>query len=364
MPHNPPMNIIFPAAGVVRRFGLRDSTGGRGPFPTPWATNVRLEESLTNRLRGGSFTAVDAETKTDPVYRDRAITFSGNAITAARQGDATDTTLSADVSDTRRPIVFQLALADETGPDVVAVVPHKDAYLLCFTATETWVLAGDPATGSLRRVSDEVGIIGVNAWCVNHDTVYFLSSAGLYSVGADGSGLKPVSEDRVPEGLTGITDAAAALDYYHLDRGVYVRLTASPSWFYDTARDQFWPFDTSTSNSHLLLGPFHLGQENSYGRIQSLHGNMAAGSSDVTWRIVTGDTAEAAAANGKAAITAALAGNSYSDYVKASGTWSAGRSHMAYPRTRAIWCCIWLSATSDWAYEAVAMTRQASGRWR
>jgi len=360
MPRNPPMQIVFPAAGVARRIGLRDSTGGRGPFPTPWSYNVRLEESLTHRLRGGSFTAVDAEDRVDPVYRDRAITFTDvdkvlnrtNVITASRQGDSSDTALSTDVSDSARPVIFQLALADETGPDVLAVVPHKDSFMLCFTATETWVLIGDPAAGTLRRVSDKVGIVGANAWCVNHDTVYFLSSYGLYMVGADGSGLKPVSEDRVPEDLTGITDSGAALDYYHLDRGVYIRLTDSPSWFYDTVRDGFWPFDTSTGNSHLLLGPFHLGgQENSYGRILNLQGNMAAGSADVTWRIVTGDTAEAAAANGKSAITAAVAGGDYSSYYSASGVWSAGRSHISYPRTRAIWCCIWLSATSAWAYE-------------
>ena len=158
-----PLQIEFPAAGVVRRFGLRSSMGGRGPYPTPWSVNVRLEDSLTNRLRGGSFTGQAAGTKSSPVYRDRAISFSSNIITAARQGDSTDTTLSVDVSDTRRPIIFQLSLADATGGTVVAVVPHKDAYLLCFTASETWVLAGDPATGQLRRVSDEVGIIGASA---------------------------------------------------------------------------------------------------------------------------------------------------------------------------------------------------------
>jgi hypothetical protein len=364
MPRNPPMQIEFPAAGVVRRLGVRDSTGVRGAFPTPWAMNVRLEDSLTNRLRGGSFTAQAAGTKDSPVYRDRAITFSSNVITAARQGDSSDTALSVDISDTARPIIFQLSLADATGSTVVAVIPHKDAYMLCFTASETWVLMGDPATGQLRRVSDEVGIIGASAWCVNHDTVYFLSARGLYSVGADGSGLKPISEDKIPEHLIGLADTSCVLDYYHADRGVYIHPTTATAWFYDTARDQFWPFDLDETGSHLLLGPLYLGQENSYGRIQSLQGNMAAGSATVTWRVITGDTAEEAAANGKAAIDAAVAGSDYSSYVKASGEWSAGRSHISYPRTRSIWCCIWLSASSDWAYEAMAMTRSLSGRWR
>ena len=82
MPRNPPLEIMFSAAGVVRRAGLRASTGGNGPFPSPWAYNVRLEDAITNRLRGGSFTGQTSEgAKADPVYRDRAITFSDNAIT-------------------------------------------------------------------------------------------------------------------------------------------------------------------------------------------------------------------------------------------------------------------------------------------
>mgnify|MGYP001306778496 CR=1 FL=1 len=236
--------------------------------------------------------------------------------------------------------------------------------MLCFAGTGTWVLSGDPTTGHLRNVSREVGIIAALAWCKNHDTVYFLSSRGLYSVGADGGGLKPVSEDKIPVELTGITDSSAVLDYYHPDRGVYMHLTTAPSWFYDTARDQFWAFDTTHTNSHVLFGPFRLGEGAKYGRLLNLHGNTATSSGTVTWRLVTGDTAEDAAANGKAAILAALAGGDYSSYVSASGTWTAGRSHMAYPRTMVIWCCVWLSSASAWAYETATLTATVSGEWR
>jgi hypothetical protein len=314
-------------------------------------------------MRGGSFVGQAAVAKASPVYRDRALTTSGRAILSSRQGAHTDVAFSADLSDTMRPIIFQLALADAQGPTVVALVPHKDSYLLAFSASSVWVLAGDPATGQLRRISDQVGIIGASAWCVAHDTVYFLSSRGLYEVGADGGGLKPVSEDKIPEDLTGVTDAACVLDYNHADRGVYVTKTGQ-DWFYDTANDGFWPYTVASTDSHVLLGPFYLGQANSYGRIENLHGTTAAGSADVTWRIVPGDTAETAAANGKAAITADLAGTSYSEYIHAEGTWTAGRSHMAYPRTRAMWVCIWIKSSSTWAYESVSMDVMLSGRWR
>jgi hypothetical protein len=442
----PGSSILFPRLGVVRRFTNR-TEGRREGYPTPWAYNVRLEDVLTNRLRGGSFTGqksatftADSDTETytaaahpfvdglkvqltttdtlpdglelltdyyiinsdtdsfqlsesyggsavdiidngigthtaspffakpSPVYRDRAITFDDvdlpNAITAARQGDSTDTDLDADVSDVARPILFQLSEAGSTGGTIVAVAPHKDAYLLCWTATETWVLSGDPATGQLRRVSDRVGIIGASAWCMAHDTCYFLSEQGLYRVQADGSGLQAVSEDRVPEDLTGVEDSACILNYYHPDRGVYLHLTTAPSWFYDTAREGFWPFDTSVTDSHLLIGPLRLGSVNTFGLIQTLHGIMATGSASVTWAIVPGETAEEAAANGKAAITAALASESYSTYVKASGTWSAGRSYTSRPRVTAMWCCLWLSSTGTWAYEGITTNVIPAGFWR
>lgn len=436
------VNIEFPRLGVVRRLPNR-TEGYRQGYPTPWAYNVRLEDALTKRLRGGSFTGQTSDTfvtdhtwdgftatahvltdgtpvqltttgtlpsglslattyyvisatpntfklstrkdgdavaladdgsgthtinpviaKPSPVYRDRAITFSDNAITAARQGDSTDTDLDADVSDVARPILFQLSVADAVGGNVVAVVPHKDAHLLAFTATETWVLSGDPATGSLRRVSDKVGILGANAYCVAHDTVYFMSKRGLYQVGADGSGLKAVSEDRIPEHLIGLTDTACILTYTHENRGVNCHMTTAPSWFYDIEREGFWPFDTDETDSHLLIGPLRIGSLDTFGLIQTLHGITATGSASVTWAIVPGETAEEAAANGKAAITADLADSSYATYIQGSGTFSAGRSITFRPRVTAMWACIWLRSTGTWAYEGITMNTIPAGVWR
>lgn len=360
------LDLRFPAAGVIRRLGLEPEAGlRREAYPTPWAVNVRLEGSLASRMRGGSWTAIAAgDRPSEILYRDRLLTFSGKGITATRMGDHADTALSADVTDTMRPALFQLSEAGETGGDVVALIPHKDSFLLGFTANETWIQEGDPYTGPRRCVSREVGIIGADAWCVNHDTVYFLSSRGLYSVGADGSGLKPLSEDKLPEDLSDVDDDACTLTYNHADRGVYIHLTSGVSWFHDTARDGFWAFDSESTDSHVLLGPFRLGGPDDYGLIETLHGMTAAGSSDVTWRIVTGDTAEEAAANGKTAITAALAEEAFSQYVVASGTWEAGRSLTERPRVRAMWACLWLASTGDWAYEGMTMKTIPFGGYR
>jgi len=359
---------------------LQLTTTGTLPSPFQLLTTYYVVNSESDRFKlaatpsgtfipiagvgAGTHTATPIFAKPTPVYRDRVITFSDNAITAARQGDSTDTDLDADVSDVARPILFQLAEAGSVGGNVVAVAPHKDAYLLCFTATETWVLSGDPATGNLRRISDQVGIVGASAWCAAHDTIYFLSAQGLYQVQADGGGLKAVSEDRVPEELADTEDADAILTYYHPDNGVYIHLTASPSWFYDTERQGFWPFDTSETDSHVLIGPLRLGSVDSFGLIQTLHGIIATGSDPVTWAIVPGATAEAAATAGKAAITAALAGTSYASFVATSGTWTAGRSYTERPRVTAMWCVLWLSCAGDWAFEGITMNTVPAGFWR
>lgn len=358
------IELRWPAMGVVRSHS-HERQYSAVSYPTPWALNVYLEDSLTGRQRGGSFEGpLPASRPESIVYRGRTLTFSNNAITASRVGDSTDMTLSADMSDMLRPTLFQFSEATEQGSDVVALVPHKDAHLLCFTATETWALQGDPLNGPRRRVSDQVGIVGADAWCVAHDTVYFLSELGLYQVDADGSGLKPLSEEVLPEDLIGVDDDEVKLDYDHASRGVSIHQRNKPSWLCDTSSGGFWPFDTTTRQSHVLIGPLRLGETDRYGMIQRIHGIMAANSAEVTWRVVLGDTAEEACDNGKLAITAAVAGSAYSQYVAAEGTWRAGRSNTGWPRARGMWGVLWLSSSGEWAYEGLTLGIVPAGNWR
>ena len=357
------LDIQFPVAGVQRRMGVRATAEKGGPFPTPYSCNVRIEDQIASRLRGGSFTGISAGSRPSIVYRDRTLTFSGRAITASRVGASTDTTLSSDVSDAMRPTLFQLSEAGEQGGSVVALVPHKDNSLLGFTANETWIQLGDPLNGPRRRISDQVGIIGANAWCVAHDTVYFLSSRGLYSVGADGSNLNAISEDVLPEDLAGITDTACTLTYQHSDRGVYVHKTGT-DWFFDTAREGFWPFDTSTEDSHVLIGPIKIGNRGAYGRLQRLVGEIAAESAEVTWRVIVADTAENAADHGTIAVETALLGGDISSFYRSSGTWYEEINNSAYPRVRGQWMVLWLSAEDPWAFESISADIEPSGKWR
>jgi hypothetical protein len=413
------MELHWPMRGVVRRESLRAQSASRGPYPAPWSLNVRLEDSLTNRLRGGSwagiastaipadrsFTLLDSSGDTiqdgagndfvvdtqesiassggriwvapgasapgegdaDVIYRGRLIRLASNEILASRQGNYEDFEYGGHVDDTGRAFVIQLSESGEVGGNVVALIPHKDRFLLGFTSTSMWAIQGDPtADGVMRNVSREVGMVTARSWCKDHlDRLYFLSSHGLYAANADGSGLEPISEDFVPDELTGVTDVNTVLHYNHADRGVYIEIpTAAVSWFYDTERKQFWPYSTGSSNSHVAIGPLRLGRPNHFGRMINMHGMISTGSGTVNWRIVTGDTAEDAAANAKTAIETFEAAGDYSSYVKASGAWTAGRANMSYPRVRAVWCCLWLQAAAAWAYEGCAIETMESGRWR
>lgn len=411
--------ILFPS-GVNRRLSFRQEIGSRDRYFCPWSINCRLED-FQGRLRGGSWsqsgpTAIPATQSryatnstgdqivdssgnaivastgvaafsssgvsyVDPgenapqshpaqcVYRDRFIRPSDYIIYASRQGAYDDWSLISDVSDVMRPFVMQLSEAGEIGADVVALIPHKDAYLLAATSSSFWVVQGDPAAdGTLRNISRDVGIVGAKAWCRDHlDRYYFLSSHGLYTISASGDGLQALSEDVIPEQLTNVSDVDTVLEYDHESRSVCIHIpTASVSWMFDTERQGFWPFKVDYAGSAIALGPILLGNGNSYGRLIQLHGIIAAGSVNVTWRVMVADTAEQVSINAKSVIDSlsGVAGGSMNN-IHSSGTWVAGVNHRTYPRARGKYMILVVSAPSgSWAWEGASAVIEPSGAWR
>lgn len=398
---------------------MRQEAGKRDRYFSPWSLNVRLED-FTGRLRGGSWAPVAAVTGpatqaryltdgsgnrivdaggnqivlgtdvsavrsggsvfVDPgadappshpaqcLYRARFIRPEGGLIYASRQGDYTNWDLSVDVSNSGRAFVIQLGEAGEIGADIVALIPHKDAFMLAATSESLWVLQGDPtADGVLRNISRGVGMVGAKAWCRDHlDRYYFLSSHGLYTVSASGDGLQALSEDSIPDHLTGVTDPDTVLEYDHETRGVYIHIPeADESWMFDTERQGFWPFKVGHTGSYVAMGPIALGDGATFGRLLQIHGVLAQGSVNVTWRVLVADTAEQVCDNAKAAIEALVAGDPPVG-VQSSGVWSGfGANHRAYPRARGKYMILLLSASSgNWAWEGARCFIEPSGRWR
>lgn len=332
------------------------------------------------------------------VWRDRLVLASANGLFASRQGDPTDWEYGRSAHDIGRAVAWQLAEASEIGGAPTALIPHRDQWLLAATADTLWVVTGDPAAGgSLRCVARDVGCVGPQAWCKAGDQVVFLGARGLYSVGADGSGLKPLSEDRVPSELRA-SPATTLLGYYPETRGVFIFGTSS-AWFYDLEGGGFWPCafdadhlptavcrdgdslllvgadrvvrsvggdddDGAAISSHVLVGPFRTASAAETAIVSTLEGTLGVGSGAVAWRLVPGDSAEEAAENGKAAIAAFEAGTAYTTYVQGSGSLAAGPGRRFYTRVRAPWCVVWLQAVTPWAYEGLAVKLVSAGRFR
>lgn len=380
--------IHFPN-GVGRGLSFRQEVGRRERYTCPWSVNCRMED-FTGRQRGGSWTPVAAATPVgvvhsgghvvadpgddapgsssdaDCVYRDRFLRPVGRAIYASRQGDYTDWSISPDVSDLARPFVMQLSEAGELGGNVVALVPHKDAYLLAATSSSLWVVQGDPAAeGRLQNISRDVGMVGPKAWCRDHlDRYYFLSSHGLYSVSASGDGLKGLSEDVIPEELTGVTDEDTVLEYDHTHGGVYIHIpSADVSWLFDVGWEGFWPFKVGYAGSHIAIGPISLKDGETYGRLLRMHGITSSGSADVTWRVLVADTAEQVSINAKAAIETLVAGGTPST-AHSSGVWTSGVNHRCYPRARGLFMILLLSSSGTWGWEGAVCVTEPSGKWR
>lgn len=100
----------------------------------------------------------------------------------ARTGVPTDWNYAA--TDPAAAVAGNLSESGQIGEPIVALIPYTDDYMLIGCTNSLWMLQGDPADGgSIVRVSDQMGLVSPNAWCVDPTgTMYFIARGGLYSV--------------------------------------------------------------------------------------------------------------------------------------------------------------------------------------
>lgn len=100
----------------------------------------------------------------------------------ARVGQPTDWNYSA--TDPAAAVAGNLSESGQIGEPIVALIPYTDDYMLIACTNSLWMLQGDPADGgSIVRVSDQMGLVSPNSWCVDPGgTLYFIARGGLYSV--------------------------------------------------------------------------------------------------------------------------------------------------------------------------------------
>ncbi len=274
-------------------------------------------------------------------------------------------------------ITSEIAFAGNAGnaatiPDkIMALAPIPDSDVLIFGCDHSiFQMSGDVAAGGrIDRLSDTVGMAWGRPYCFNpQGLMYFFGSrGGVYAMAAN-SKPRRLTGDRIDERLASVdlSDNLVQMLWDDRQQGAHLFITpldnaASTNYFYDQRTDSWWKdvfatanhnptstlifdgdtesdragligtqdgyiqkIDTAATNddataisSHVYFGPLYYQGAESV-RLLEITGILAAGSSDVTFEIFSGDNIEEA----------------FNATVPAyKGTWSAERNYTHTPRT-------------------------------
>lgn len=352
------------------------------------------------------------------VYRDRAfLSGENNVWYCSRQSDITDWDFGADFEDDGRAIVGAVSDSGRIGRKITAMISNNgDESMMFATENSIWILLGDPATGTLRCVSHEVGVISPTAWATSRDGLtLFLSYDGVYAIAPNVAPYK-FSERMLPNDLRNVSVTAntITMEYDPEFDGFHLFITptagtAGTHWWIDHANRAMWrvsvpiagtveaPINmnpvaasrvaignrnqevmlgcedgylrkfsaTATTDdgealeSMVFIGPIPLCSDDAQdAMIDEVHGILGDAALGASYKVFTGKYAEDVADKAKAYQLGT--GTDYS----ASGTWVEGRNKVVRVRSRNPWCIICIEGTGIWAYEAVAITGKRLGRIR
>lgn len=331
------------------------------------------------------------------VYRDRLILAKDHLWYASRSGTFTDWDFGATMEDNNRAVAGATSFSGLIGQPIKAVIPYRDHSLIFACENSLWALTGDPATGMLRCLSAEVGIIAPEAWALSpNGLLAFLSNDGIY-VGNMTDPPKRFSEERIPGQLRNIdpTSTNITMQYNMSERGFNLYAGFDNCWFLDVRNKAFWkdsyasghlPSSTTLSDgnglrkiilgcadgylrtysdlsanddgtlfqSSVVIGPFRIAADDVRdAMLTEIHGILADNSSSVKWSVFLDNSAEVVTDK---ALDLNLASS--------SGSWLSNRNPVFRPRCRGSWCAIRLDSHSQWSYEAIAIVARQLGRLR
>lgn len=331
------------------------------------------------------------------VYRDRLILAKDHLWYASRTSDPTDWAFGATMEDTARAVAGATDFAGMIGEPIKAVIPFRDQYLIFACENSMWVLKGDPATGVMKCVSQQVGIISPLAWALSPDGLLcFLSNDGVY-LGGVGEVASRFSAERIPEELRNVspTSNKISMGYNSFERGFHLFVSASESWFLDIANKAIWkdtfaeehfPVAVAYSDgdglrelilgctdgylrkfspssitddgipfpSTVVLGPFRISSSDVTDAVLAeIHGILADNSNTLRWYLFAGNSAEECVDKTESIHNA-----------DRSGIWTSDRNKVARTRCRGAWFAIRVEGYSLWSYEAIAVVGRQLGRLR
>lgn len=203
----PTKDILWPMRGVVRREALRTRPAdARGPWPCPWAVNVRVEDPIARRLRGGSrtgltkFVSDDMGTTIADMVSINVSSTSGVSEVLFVLVDSTIKTVEDGVTTTQVAYLTDasgniLTDADENRLTVSSGSPPSTGFLVTgqqyvFAVTSSAIVKMDPKTGKTDNVVAVAGTIPTDCTfgavyrdrlCLSgNDNTIYMSRQGVY----------------------------------------------------------------------------------------------------------------------------------------------------------------------------------------
>ena len=321
---------------------------------------------------------------------------------ACRQNDETDCDYSQ--TDSQRAVAGTASMVGVPGQALTALVAHSDDYLILGCRNSIWRMRGDPAySTSLDILSDAIGIVGSDAWCLGPEgELIFLSLDGVYVLPPSGDSFPiSVSRELLPQELLNFdpNTTTVSLEYDVPGRGVHIFLSPESSndqihWWLDWENKTFWPM-TLTSNhepmatcslpataiedagvilgcrdgylrrfnsyaerddgtaftSYVKIGPIALAADGRIGTLMGLDAELALYSGGATWEIHPSLTFESAAGSTATTLT---------------GSWIAGINGTVHSGGRGQAFMLKLTGTTGrrWALEQIVAEIRESGRRR
>ena len=346
-------------------------------------------------------------------YRDRLVlageVYNPHRWYASRSGNPLD--FNYGVFDATSATAYSNYLGGQIGEPIQALIPHGNDCLVLGAQDAIYVMKGDPAnTGSqLVKVDDVVGVLSARSWCKTAaDDTVLLTRDGLYYM-PSGCGQPPISisREKIPEELIGLTasDLFINLVYDPLLRCIHIWAVddgdggtpaVTTCWLYHWEQKAFWPVTLpaamqptavhdfsplgTANKSSVLLGGYDgiVRQINkaavdddatdfaSYvdilyqispniatkSIIQMIRIALGTNSGACSWRLVTANTAEAAA-----------------DLMAAGTYFQSGTvdSYAVHPRLVGHWACLRVLAdgsATQWLFEEALSQHREAGRMR
>lgn len=155
-------------------------------------------------------------------------------------------------TDSAEAFAGQLGKAGLIGEPITALIPFSDDLIKMGCSHSMWMLQGDPADGgTITLVSNDMGIVGKDAWCVDPaGTLWFVATGGLFSVRPAWEFYRPpeaVSLHSVNQNFTGLDPAKNKVTLVFDADLHYLHIFVSPL--------------TGAAGTHLTMDARSVGQE-------------------------------------------------------------------------------------------------------